>query len=268
MTGRFNFIYIYCVSCRTNLNVPVDQKEIEMLRPVKFSATLITLSCWTLQVSSVCGVDDHRVEVEIEKEVKIVPAGVAKRAMMSMVRHPDGTIFLNAQTESPRLYKSSDNGKTWSAAPVKLTGAPPNQSVQGLGVSRCGRLFVNHVTKAPAVDGLYGQSLFVSYSDDGGRTWETFSFNFGQAVKPGLPNMMFHKDGNRTFIEQPNGTLMFTTTIVPSPKYREQYLAQQPYGPPSYEYGGQHGDLFSDVIFRSTDGGATWGDPSQVYSDL
>jgi CubicO group peptidase (beta-lactamase class C family) len=80
--------------------------------------------------------------------------------------------------------------------------------------------------------------------------------------------MKFHEDGNRTFIEQSDGTLMFTTTLVPAEDYKRKYPHMGPPEAPNYEYGGKPQDLFGDIIFRSTDGGQTWGDPSHVYTDL
>ena len=209
-------------------------------------------------------VTDHRVEVEIDKTVVIAPPGSGEsREMMSMVRHPDGSIFLNAQSV---LFKSRDNGQTWAPVPVKFTDVPSGQVQIGIGVTRGGRLLMVHQDSG-TVGNLYGQSLYVSYSDDSGKTWQKSPFDFSK-VPPGIPNMMFHEDGVRTFIEQPDGTLMFTTTITPSPDYVKKYPPKSPPEPPNYQYGGKEGDLFSDIVFRSTDGGLTWGDPTQVYPDL
>ena len=115
---------------------------------------------------------------------------------------------------------------------------------------------------------MYGQSLNVSYSDDGGESWVTSPTDFGK-IPPGLPNMQFHEDGNRTFVEQPDGTLLVTTTIVPSPRYKAKLgEVEQPFLRPNYQYGGTPLDYFSDVILRSYDGGVTWGYPSRVYPQL
>ena len=219
-------------------------------------------------------VDDHRAEIKIDREVEIIPAGVTERGMMSMAVHPDGSIYLNAQTASPTLFKSSDRGNTWQAIPAEFE--VPHQVVQGMGVNRRGRLFLLHQTrhnhppnrpKASAGGRLYGQDLFVSYSDDGGKSWFRSRTDFTK-FGPGTPNISFHEDGVRTFIEQPDTTLLFTTTVVPSRDYKAKYPPTEPMGPPNYEYGGKPGDLFSDVIFRSTDGGQNWGRPTQVFPDL
>ena len=200
------------------------------------------------------------VRIVVDNELEIVPPGVLSRSMMSMARHPDGAIFLNTQTGP--LYKSDDNGGTWTPMPVRMPHLAHEQVLHGLGISRDGRLWLAHSSNAEYPDGLYGQDLFVSSSSDLGTTWRTSPTNFG-AFPPGIPNMMFHEDGNRTFIERPDGTLMFTTTITASPSYQKKF---PPSGPT--DQGGQPGDLFSDIIFRSTDGGETWGDPVSAYPSL
>lgn len=231
---------------------------------------LLTTSVLFVNWAALLGVDDHRVVLKIDKKITIAPAGTPKRGMMSMVRHPKGTIYLNFQAEPPKLYKSSDNGETWVGAPVEL--AQPHQVVQGVGVNHRGRLLLVHQTagdQPPNVPKkLYGQDLFVSYSDDDGRTWKTSSTDLGR-IPPGIPNMQFHEDGIRTFIEQPDGTLMFTTTLVPAPDYAKQQGAyKQPFQRPNYQFTGKPNDFFSDIVLRSHDGGETWGDPTRVYPQL
>ncbi len=230
-----------------------------------FCTTL--LFCLISHVNSAPAGNDHRIELRIDKRTTIVPTEMLTRAMMSMFRHPDGTIFLNTQTGP--LYRSTDNGESWTPVSVTLTDVPPKQILHGLGVNRKGRLLLVHQTTGhdPKDRCLYGQDLFVSWSDDSGRTWKTSQTDF-RRFPPGIPNMKFHEDGNRTFVEQTDGTLMFTTTIVPAEDYQSLNPPRSPPEPPNYEYGGKSGDLFGDIIFRSTDGGETWGDPTHVYTDL
>ena len=85
---------------------------------------------------------------------------------------------------------------------------------------------------------------------------------------PVLPTSAITKMEIAPSSNNPMGTLLFTTTLVPSTEYKIQYPPSDPAGPPNYEYGRKPGDLFSDLVFRSTDGGQTWGQPTQVYPDL
>ena len=213
---------------------------------------------------------DHRVTVKIERLVNIVPAGASKRAMMAMARHPDGTIYLALQTDPPALYSSADNGETWTSSPADL--GRPHQVVQGMGVSAAGRIFLIHQTSGDHPPNqkelrLYGQDLFVSYSDDRGKTWTTSETDFTK-FGAGTPNIKFHEDGNRAVIEQPDGTLLFNTTVVSSEEYKKKHPPTDPVSPPNYMYGGTPEDYFGDVVLRSTDGGVTWGEPARVYTDL
>ena len=78
---------------------------------------LIVLSL-SLDCEGAPEVKDHLSDVKIDKRIAIVPAEAGlNRAMISVVRHPDGTIYLNTQTQE-KLYKSDDNGQTWTPVPV------------------------------------------------------------------------------------------------------------------------------------------------------
>ena len=162
-------------------------------------------------------VKDHRVEVEIDKEITIVPPGTGlDRAMMSMVRHPDGSIYLNTQTQE-KLYKSSDNGLSWTPVPVKFPGQSVKQGLEGLFSSRDGRLWLMHQTigQGRTVDELHGRDLFVSYSSDKGKSWTTTAIDYAN-LAPGAPEKPYtfcYNDYN-TFIERPDGTMMLGVACV------------------------------------------------------
>ena len=55
-------------------------------------------------------------EVRLEGEVLLDPeeSGLL-RSMLGMVTHPDGSIYVNTQTQQ-RLYKSVDQGRSWTRA--------------------------------------------------------------------------------------------------------------------------------------------------------
>ncbi len=84
-----------------------------------------------------------RVVIEEDKEVTIAPAE-ANAVGQNMVLAPDGTIWLNTATTAPGLFKSTDQGETWTSVPVDLPDAEPNQYVAGLTVTRDGRLWIAH----------------------------------------------------------------------------------------------------------------------------
>lgn len=238
----------------------------DMSRQGSLRVMLALYLCVRLAAAS-ADASGQQVEVKIDKNVQIVSDG-PNRGMMSIAQHPDGTIYLNAQFNPPQLLKSSDNGKKWTTVPIQFK--LPHQVVHGFGINRKGRMFILHQTDGdypPNNEDLYGQDLFVSYSDDSGRTWTNSQTDF-RKFGPGTPSLKYHEDGNRSFIEQPDGTLMFTTTVVSSKAYKAKYPPTSPESAPNFMYGGKPDDLFSDIVFRSTDGGVTWGDPSQVYPDL
>ena len=110
--------------------------------------------------------------IEIEGEVLLDPveSGLS-RSMLGMVTHPDGSIFVNTQTQQ-RLYKSVDQGRSWTLLPVNLPGAPPGQIQHGLYAGRDGSLWLMH--QSPG-----GKDLFVSVSSDSGITWKTTAIDFG-----------------------------------------------------------------------------------------
>ena len=196
------------------------------------------------------------VAAALDGEVEIVPPGVLKRSMMSMARHPDGAVYLNTQTGP--LYRSADRGRSWTPVPVEMPDLAHPQVLHGIGIGGDGRLWLSHSSDREHPGGLYGQDLHVSHSADGGVTWQRSATDFG-AIPPGIPNLCFHEDGNRTFVELPDGTLMFSTTVVPAPPYADSFPSAS-----GEAYGGRPGDLFGDLILRSSDRGRTWGDATRV----
>ena len=189
--------------------------------------------------------NDHRLNIEIDKEATIVPVS-PKRAMMSMIRHPDGPIFLNTQTEGV-LYKSVDNGGTWKTVTVNLPTVAEKQAQHGLGVGRDGRLWLMHQTIGQQKD------LFVSFSDDGGLSWATTPIDFAQ-LAPRAPQHPFYRCSNyfNTFFQQPDGTMNLGVGM----RYEDwkDYQQEDPSRPG-----------FHETLIRSSDGGKTWGNPTEVH---
>ena len=187
-------------------------------------------------------VEDHRVRVEIEGEVEIVPPESGQgRGMLGIVRHPDGSIFVNTQTRG--LVRSTDNGRTWEAIEAENAFA--------LGVTRDGRLWLAGPKAEDAVS--------VSYSADRGRNW-TAALVDGAALAPSSKQPYdWVGDDYNTFLESPDGTLMLGVGARYLPwYYRDPDLLQDGLVRPDADIGG----LF---LIRSTDGGASWGDPTLMH---
>ena len=199
---------------------------------------------------AVQGQNDHRCKIKIEKEMTIVPAAPDfGRAMMNMLRHPDGSIYLNTQTQGS-LYKSGDNGATWETIPVHLPAVVEKQAQDGLGISRDGRLWLMHKTAGQSND------LFVSVSDDGGLHWTTSQIDFTQ-LAPRAPEYPFHLCSNdfNTFFERPDGTMLLGVGM--------RYNDWKDYQQEDQSRPGLH-----ETLIRSTDGGKTWGDPTEVHGHV
>ena len=199
------------------------------------------------------------VRISIDREATVAPHGSGIRKMLGMVRHPDGAIYVNTQTQG-LLLKSTDNAETWTALPVNLPGAPPEQKVDGLGVTRDGCLWLLH--QSGEGPGKW-KDLFVSRSDDGALTWKTVPIDFGRfaPTAPQQPYTRSYNDYN-TFAELPDGTLMCAAGL----RYEESYYED----PARLIDGLRRPDVHvgGEVMFRTTDGGETWGDPTLVHGSV
>ena len=76
--------------------------------------------------------------MKIDKKVAICSPGVDEHTMLHIVRHPDGSIYVNAHKLG--LFRSDDQGETWKQIPLKLPDAPPDQDPGGFGITRDGHL--------------------------------------------------------------------------------------------------------------------------------
>ena len=204
--------------------------------------------------------DPERVTVKIDKQVSIVdpsPETGLAHEMLGMVRHPDGTIFVSTVSQGTDsalgLLKSNDNGETWKPLQVSLPNAPDRQQLRGLGATHDGRLWLLHQTNS-------ARDLFVSSSRDGGQSWQTTPIDFGWSTSgaPEQNDTLSHNDYN-TFIEQPDGTLMFSVGLrSEKPYYKDPDLLVDGLVRLDADVGGE-------IMFRSTDGGKTWGDATMVH---
>ncbi len=202
--------------------------------------------------------DPERLVLKIDKEVSIIEPGPETglaHEMVGMVRHPDGTIFVNTETqgtgEALGFFKSTDQGETWEPVRLNLADAPPGQRLIGSGVTRDGRLWLVHQSTP--------KELFVSWSADV-ENWNTTPIDFRPLGSRGMefPYVYSYNDYN-TFIEQPDGTLMFSVGL----RYHGDY-----YKDPKNRIDGlmrSDLDFGGETMFRSTDGGKTWGDTTIIH---
>ena len=190
-----------------------------------------------------------RAKVEIEAEVMVDPVESGlERSMLGMVTHPDGSIYLNTQTQQ-RLYKSTDQGRSWTRLPVNLPEAPPDQVQHGLFVSRDGRLWLMH--QSPG-----GKDLFVSVSNDSGSTWKTTSIDFGQFSPGGSedPYILCANDYN-TFFQEADGTVALGVGL----RYADHR---------DYHQADRSRPGFHETLIRKRDGEASWSDPTEVHQHV
>ena len=196
-------------------------------------------------------------DVELSVEGDVVVDASATQAddvrMPGMVRHPDGSIHV--QTRRHGLYASADEGRTWERRVVDLPEAPPDQGLLGIGATRDGRLWLLHQSRP--------EELFTSTSTDLAHTWTTTAVDLAQLAPASAsrPYQLSYNDYN-TFVELDDGTVMMSAGM----SYGEgENIGSR--DPANLEDGllRADADIGGETMLRTTDGGATWGDPTRVY---
>ena len=194
--------------------------------------------------------------VVAQKGLNLLPPGDA--GMLNLLRHPNGSIWLHTGKEDlgHTLFRSKDNGESWKPVLISLPEAQPNQYIAGLGITRDGKLWLVH-QQLPDNGGtsFVGKKLHVSCSEDDGRTWKTATVDFGPLAPTGKEDpfeMACAAWAYCSFIESPDGTLMFSTSLR-YPDWKD------------YQQKDQTRPGIRDVMVRSKDGGKTWGDATLVH---
>ncbi len=201
------------------------------------------------------------VEIITETCVPILPVGRLP-GMMKMLRHPDGTIYLNTQCAdlSRGLARSTDDGRTWTVQPLSFPDCEPAQHAAGFGIGRDGRLWIVHqfdgANQAQESAGAVAcPPLYVSCSEDGGSTWDTRSIDFGPCAPTGADDPYIIANAAHcypNFVELPDNSLAFSCSM--------RYIEWA-----EWEHADQTRPGVRDVMIRSCDGGRTWGDPTIVH---
>ena len=186
------------------------------------------------------GADDHRIQVQTGKLVQILPVG-RSASMMKMLRHPDGSIYLNTQsTDSSRcLVRSRDDGKTWTILPIQFSPeVPEGQHTTSFGIGSDGKLWLIHQGNTRSEGGeelrYQDRQIFVASSSDGGESWHSLPFNFGHFSPGGTqdpytvgqvawcyPNFIARLEVRAAYLRDINGTTgRLANCPVPGPSTR------------------------------------------------
>lgn len=196
-------------------------------------------------------------DLKIDGEVEIVPIGVGVRKMLGIARHPNGAIYLNTQHQG-LLFKSTDEGQSWTPIPVVFPSLERRQVMHGFGITRDGHLWVFHQSWK-----FDGGDAFISHSSDGGWVWKTTSIDF-PSFAPNSATRPYDRCLNdyNTFVERSDDTLMIGIGLRYSKEYTEnsQHYLNDRLRPDVW--------LGGETMIRTTDGGQTWADPTPVHPHL
>ncbi len=198
------------------------------------------------------------VELVLDDEVIIAQASAKLRAH-NLVWGPKGEIWINTGETEPGLLRSEDQGKTWESVFVNLPSVPLGQHLAGFHITREGRLWLIHQLPPLLLGRKHvptnDQRGFVSVSSDRGLTWQTteidardFAPDARQDPYTSIEIAWCHPN----FVEQPDGTVFFSLSM----RYDDW---------DDFSQADQSRPGIRDVMIRTADGGATWGDPTIVH---
>jgi hypothetical protein len=163
------------------------------------------------------------------------------------------------------LCRSSDGGRTWSdSVRVEIPGplyqdAPVQKRCIGaIGALRDGTILLACMVYTSPRRGPEDEGGYVTRSTDGGRTWEE-PFRLDMLGYPHL-----EPASHLRFVELQDGTILLPAAAGRrGPQGRFIYPDGTPF-PPSGEPLRAGVQCEDQYVFRSRDGGRTWGDPSLV----
>lgn len=135
------------------------------------------------------------------------------------------------------LVRSFDGGKTWTSSQT-IVYMPPDTRNPAFGQSLDGTLILAFAVTGPYPKGKWQPpvstryTVWLTWSDDGGQTW--------LPPKPLTTSPLPYGSPYGKIVSLPDGTLLL----------------------PLYQWGEGRG--YGSYVFRSTDGGWTWGEPSLI----
>ena len=156
------------------------------------------------------------------------------RADPCIGRVSDGSLFAGVHS---RIFESADGGRSWRSFPVAFDGF---ERMNNFGVLPDDTFLLLYETP-PDATGVRGMA--VARSTDRGRTWEPGA-PLDKAPYTGAPGA----DGNK-FCVLPDGTVIVAVTLRNGDGVRDHDGSELPL---------EERGIF-DYIYRSTDGGSTWG---------
>lgn len=243
------------------------------------SGKLFLLCCIVIAIACVCSANqaDQLIATKVD-QLGTPEAGATREPMI--VEHPDGTLFVsgygspdfNAPQTVPRLWRSTDHGKSWNLVNVgsEASGAIGNSDVS-LAVAGDGTLYF--ATMVFDLKTMEGAQITVGVSQDVGKTWrwttlskKRFDDRPWVAVAPDGAAHIIWNDGSGVChsVSRDHGSHWSEPKRI-HPAGGSSHLAVGPNGEVAVRIvptsaSGYKIDEGVDLIAISTDGGLTWQD--------